>query len=319
MRGLLILTAVIIFFSCRKEERPISPNAPGDLLTNAAEMSNDYRYQLYFNLEENKFVGQNLKTDWDLGFTTGSNDFRIKLNVANAMSAANMGSVNFSSITDTSGFGSNEMYDAITGNLDSTAIGDWRDHEDVYIINRGFSFTGQHRGYAKMQLISSDANSYTFRLANIDETEGTIYEIEKQGDYNFSFFSIDELSQVQIEPPKADWDLVFTQYTHIFYEPFMPYLVTGTQTNIHETKSLLVEDVPFEEIDLQFAMGKELSENINEIGYNWKSFIDGNYIIHSEKSYLIQDQKGLYYKLRFVDFYDENGQRGAPTWEYVGM
>lgn len=319
MRDILIFLIVFVFFSCRKEERPVSPNSPGDLITNAAEMSNDYRYQLYFNLENNEFVGKNLKTDWDLGFTTGSNEFKIQLNAANAMSVANMGPVDFNSIIDTTGFKANEAFDAVSGNLDSTAIGDWRDHEDVYIINRGFSFTGQHRGYAKMQIISSDASSYTFRLANINQVEGAIYEVEKLIDYNFSFFSIDELSQVQIEPPKADWDLVFTQYTHIFYEPFTPYLVTGVKTNHFQTKSLWVENKDFESIDLQFAMEQELSENINEIGYDWKSFIDGNYIIHSEKSYLIQDRKGLYYKLRFVDFYDENGERGAPKWEFIEL
>jgi hypothetical protein len=319
MKGFILFTTLIIFFSCRKEERPISPNAPGDILTNTAELSSDYRYQLYFNLENNEFVGQNLKTEWDIGFATEYNGFNIKLNAANAMSAANMGPIDFNSITDTTGFKANEAFDAVTGHLDSTAIGDWREHEDVYIINRGFSFTGEHRGYVKLQILSVNANAYTFRLANLNQAEGTLYEIQKEGNYNFSFFSIDDLAQLKIEPPKTEWDIVFTQYTHIFYEPFTPYLVTGTQANTYQTKSLLIEEKPFDEIDLQFAMEQELSENINEIGYDWKSFIDGNYIIHSEKSYLIQDQKGLYYKLRFIDFYDENGQRGAPKWEFVQL
>ena len=320
MRIIILLLIAASTVACRKEERPIPAKEIGDLIINGAEMNNDYRYQLYFNLEENEFVGKNLKTDWDIAFTTGSSDFRIKLNAANAMSAANFGAVDFFSITDTAGFAAKEVFDAISGNLDSTAIGDWRNKDELYIINRGFSYTGQHRGYAKMKIISSDANSYTIKLADINESSGETYSIKKQSSYNFSFFSLDEMQQVQIEPPKANWDLAFTQYVHIFYElQPLPYLVTGTLLNSYETKATLVEDVEFEAIDIQFAMEQELSENVNEIGYDWKSFIDGNYIIHSEKIYIIQDQNSFFYKLRFIDFYDENGQRGKPTWEYMAL
>jgi len=319
MKLIYFLTAMILFFSCRKEERPITPNVPGDLLTNTAAMSNDYRYQLYFNLEKNEFVGHNIKTDWDLAFTTGADDFIIKTNVANAMSVANLGEVDFSSVTDTVGFQQNEKYDLVTGDLDSTAIGDGRNKENLFIVNKGYSFTGQHRGYVKLKVIDYSPSSYSFRIGELSDENGTVYEIEKESAYNFSFFSIDELSKILIEPEKESWDLIFTQYTHIFYDPFTPYLVTGALLNQYETKAVLIEDIPFSEIELSDAMDMILSHHINTVGYNWKTFTDGSFTIHSDKIYIIQDQKGFYYKLRFIDFYDNNGQRGAPKWEYQAL
>ena len=319
MKLVYILIASVLLFSCRKEERPVAPNQPGEVTMNTATMTADYRYQLYFNLENNEFVGQNIKTDWDLAFTTGVEDFVIKTNAANAMSVADLGEVDFASVTDTLGFAANESYDAVTGNLDSTAIGDWRNKENLYLINKGFSYTGQHRGYAKLKLIDYTSSSYTFRLGALSDPEGTVYKVDKKINYNFSFFSIDESSTVTVEPPKEDWDLVFTQYTHIFYEPFTPYLVTGTLLNQHETKALLIEDLPFAEVELEDVTNLLLSDHLNTIGYDWKTFTDGNYTIHSDKTYIIQDQKGLYYKLRFIDFYDENGQRGAPKFEFQAL
>lgn len=58
--------------------------------------------------------------------------------------------------------------------------------------------------------------------------------------------------------------------------------------------------------------------NINNIGYSWKSYqFDVNkYVVDFEKIFIIKDQEGFYYKLRFIDFYDQGGNKGTPTFEF---
>jgi len=313
--GLILIMTIIC--SCQKEESPITRSTNSAVETGYAPLTQDYRYQLYYKLETNTVVGKNLKTDWDLAFTTSATNYRIKSNVANGMSVANLGDVTFSSITDTSNFGQFEKFDAVTGNIDSTAIGDWRAAPSVYIVNRGFSFTGQHRGYYKLKIHSYTDYSYTIEVAEISDVSGALITINKLDDYNFSFFSFDTNEQLMIEPPKNEWDLTFSQYTHIFFEPDpLPYLVTGALLNEFETTAIQFNDLPFEDIELMDVMNLELSENNNTLGYDWKTFEDGNYTIHVDKTYIIKDQNGFFYKLRFIDFYDLNGQRGTPTWEF---
>ena len=70
----------IFTISCDKEELPILPHQTGDVLVQQIEMLQDYRYQVFYNLENNEIISENLKTDWDLGFENTQNGFHIVLN-----------------------------------------------------------------------------------------------------------------------------------------------------------------------------------------------------------------------------------------------
>ena len=53
------------------------------------------------------------------------------------------------------------------------------------------------------------------------------------------------------------------------------------------------------------------------IGYTWKyySFDTGSYTVDPSLVYIVQDAEGYFYKLRFVDFYSEQGEVGCPRFE----
>ena len=122
-----------------------------------------------------------------------------------------------------------------------------------------------------------------------------------------------------IEPKKDSWDVVFTQFSKVFYEPeFTPYVVVGCLTNPYKTLSYYAEGKTFDEINLSFAENTTLSTDWDAIGYDWKSFSlnQSMYDVYYNKVYLIKDQNEYYYKLRFVDFYSDNGEKGSPTFEY---
>ena len=56
---------------------------------------------------------------------------------------------------------------------------------------------------------------------------------------------------------------------------------------------------------------------MNAIGWDWKQYdmSSGPYTVDVTKNYIVKNQNGLYFKLRFIDFYDDIGEKGAPKFE----
>lgn len=141
--------------------------------------------------------------------------------------------------------------------------------------------------------------------------------VPKDSLYNFSFLSLSGAGAViSVEPPKHDWDLVFSQYTYIFHDPFQPYLVTGCLLNRYQTTAARDTLSTFSDITFQSLGTFNLVNSIDIIGYDWKAFDGVSYITDPMINYIILDQHGYYYKLHFLDFYDAGGVKGNPKWEF---
>lgn len=314
---LIISACLFLLFSCKKEELPVPAHDPGNVTTATVKMESNYKWQLFYDLKTNTVVGQNLKISWDLGFEATPSGYRIILNTSKAMFARNTGNTDFTAITDTIGFTVNKKWDEASGNLDSTAIGDWRTTNNVYVIDRGYNETGVHQGFRKIQFQTEDANKYIVRFSQLNGTGDVTLQINKDSIYNFQFLSFNTSSVLIVEPPKALWDLEFTQYTHIFYSTTItPYLVTGCLLNRYNTKAKMDSMVTFPSINLSSAENYTFSKDINTIGYEWKTYTGGIYVTHSQMNYLIKDNEGFYYKLHFIDFYNGSGVKGNPKWEF---
>lgn len=56
------------------------------------------------------------------------------------------------------------------------------------------------------------------------------------------------------------------------------------------------------------------------IGFEWKSINLSAPLLHynvkSYLTYILKDQHGYYWKLRFLDFYNAQGEKGYPKLEY---
>lgn len=305
------------FFSCEKEELPVPAHQSGDLLQASANLGVNYEYQVYYDLKSNKVVSKNKKDIWDLAFESAENGNRVILNPSKLMFAFDTQTQDFEAVNDTTGFGSNRKWDDPSGNLDKTAIGDWQTSKNVYIIDRGLDVNGTPQGFVKVQFQSVDKNTFILRYAQLNGNGDTVVKVQKNPDYNFSFLSLDGGNEVIVEPPKADWDIVFTQYTYVFYEPyFLPYLVTGCLTNRYNTTSKKDSLVSFTDVDFEYAENSIMSSEINTIGYDWKSFDGTTYQIDYSKVYLVKDSEGIFYKLHFLDFYGPQGNKGEPQWEF---
>ncbi len=338
--NILVLTGVILLFnSCFKEDRKVRPHDPGNLKMVTIDMTDApnkifYTYQVYFRLNSAAVISTNEKKNSDLGFECADSAWHIILNTADFMYATNTGSTDFSATYDTTGM--KWSFDKSDGNPDSTAIGKWIQFsgpdsiksytDDVYIINRGYDALGNLLGLKKIVFLSLDQGEYTFKYANLDGSDEHTYSISKNPDVNYVFFSFDNGGkEVDLQPPKYDWDLVFTQYTTLLFttdgEPY-PYLVTGALSNRYGVEVAEDTIMNFESIDLQQAMNMDFSKDIDVIGYDWKDIVGDpasgsvTYKIRQKVYYVIRDQEGLYYKLRFIGFYNNDGLKGFPQFEF---
>lgn len=327
----LIYTVGILFIlsSCFKEDDPLP--APSTQAT-TIEMNQYYLYQVYFDLNSNREVSRNEKNDWDMGFESGDSTWHIVLNTSAFMLAANTGEKDFDAVTDTTGL--KWKFDKSDGNPDSTAIGNWLNISGkdtlytnyVYVLNRGYDHLGNLRGLKKIVFTHVDQDTYGFKYADLNGENYNEFIIEKADSVNYVCFSFEEEGrQIIFEPVTLSWDLLFTQYTTLLYtnegDPY-PYLVTGVLTNFDLVGVALDTTVEFDNIDLNYAKTLDFSKNKDAIGYDWKELYgdvnSGNvyYEIVEGRSYIIRNRFGIYVKLRFISFYNQEGEKGYPTFQY---
>lgn len=310
--SLLFLT--IFIFACKKDELPVSLPNKGDIETAAVSMSSNYKYQIYFDLSSKSNKGQNLKTEWDIGISNDLTSNDVILNTSKMMFVSPITTKTFAEIQDTIGFGQLKRTDESRGqSIDLACTGN-----DLFIVDKGMNENGIQLGIYKFQILQNESDFVTIKCANIDGSNEETKTLTKDSEYNFTFINWNNgIEQKMIEPKKNDWDLIFTQYTFIFYEPeYTPYLVTGCLLNSTNTFAIIVENKTFESLDLAYAESQFFPIKRDAIGYEWKFFNGTIYTINTELIYIIKDQNGFYYKLRFIDFYDENGEKGAPQFEY---
>jgi hypothetical protein len=313
-----IIISALLFLgltSCLKEEVQINytPNT-GGLIAEAA-MGSDYSNQLYYNLQKNEFVGNNNKLVWDFGFTLLNQDIILFANGSKLMRVSNFGPVEFANKLDTLGFSAKakiENEDGIA--FEKNAFGPWSPG-DLFLMDRGFNSIGSHLGFWKMKIIKSTSNTVELSIGEISNTSPIrTFEL----DSTHKFYSLDNLSTVLVEPLENEWDLIFTQYTEYFSDDNINYLVTGCLLNRGESSAVLLEDgTTWENVDFHMAQSVSWSKKRNTIGYDWKHFDGSSYQIEQNKIYLIKDRHGLMYKLRFVSFYNQQGEKGHPRFEVV--
>lgn len=315
--------------SCFEEDEMVLPHDPGNLTVGKVELTETYKYQVFFDLETNTGVKQNLITEWDLGFETSDSGWHVILNTSKMMLAGNTGLTDFESVKTKGEIDMN--YDPSHGNLDSTAIGNWytltegkpASLEYVYVIDRGTDENGDVLGEKKVKFNFQDENTYVVRFANFDGSSEKTMIIPKDTAVNFVCFSF-EKGIVEIEPNKNSWDLQFGKYSTLLFtdvgDPY-PYLVTGVLINPYKTVAALDTTIQFDEVSFDIAEKQNFVSRKDIIGYEWKEydFDNGMYKVNPEYIYILRNRIGFYYKLRFIDYYNSTGEKGYPTFEFLRL
>ncbi len=314
MRIYILVLTPLLLWSCRKVELPVPLPDKGDVKTATVDIGSDYKKQVYFDLSTGLNVGENEKTTWDIG-VSNVGEF-IVLNNAKVMYAAPIFNRSFTEINDTTTYAMNRRWDSWTGNPDSVAI---KGH-NLFIVDRGIDQNGVAQGWFKMEIIENSTTSFTGKFAKLDGSNETTFSFTKDPSYNYTHISLNGAANVvNVQPAKNAWDLVITQYTYVYWNPdFFPYIVVGVLAN-PSGDVLMIEvtnEKTFEQVDYEYANELNLEARIDQIGFDWKSFNGTTYTVQTNRTWVIKDHEGYLYKLRLIDFYNANGIKGCPTFEY---
>lgn len=310
------MLVALSLFSCEKDEIPRKKPLAGSADIITVSMGSDYANQLFFNLKEEKVVSKNNREIWDLGFESALDGFHITLNSSKIMAVHKTSSTELAAVTTVDGT-AEWTWDKQSGNLDSTAFGNWTNQNVVYVVDRGTGITGLPLGKMKMKVLSVNDTEYKIEWAGLTETTSRFSTITKNNAGSMTYFSFNNSgSTVTVEPAKETWDICFTAYTHIF-DGHTPYSVTGVLSNRYKVKVAAINNKSFAAITYVDYLSANFPSAINTIGYNWKVYnFDTNlYEIDMSQNFIVETGEGHVYKLHFLDFYDDFGTKGAPTME----
>ncbi len=142
---------------------------------------------------------------------------------------------------------------------------------------------------------------YTFKYATWDgnawvgETTKTISNTNNP-DNRYNYYSFQNNQEVVAEPAETAWDIVFTKYVTDLGGG-MYYGVTGALHNPNVT--VAENDEPTGNGN---PNGLAYSEEINTIGYDWKTFNGTTYDINTDMAYYVKYDENTVYRLEFSTF-----------------
>lgn len=311
---LIVLSGVLIFSACEKENKEESS-------LKEISMGSNYANDIYFSLT-NGSVKEVDRQDWDIAFSTFFQSSTVLINEGAGIklytypdgdkdSWDNINSVTTDNLT--------AMYNAdddwYMGAFDRNQLG----HPDygwgVYnsethdVVGDSIFILEKSDGTLFKIFIDSrnaSTNTFSLKFAELGETTETEeINCSEYGSKNFIYYSLDTKEVLDREPDADSWDLLFTKYI----DETINYNVTGVLTNMG-LRVAEVNDVAVEEDDYSTA---QFSEDINVIGWDWKSF-DGNaYTIVEDLCYFIEKEDGSVYKLFFTE--TDGSATGSASFE----
>jgi hypothetical protein len=333
--GILLISMCLL--ACEKEE-PLytAPDVPLGTQSATFAMGENYENQIWFEFSTQKTVSNPFGL-WDIGFSLNEkNNIIINCGKHSAYTVTWMENTSFRDIIQIDANKHVWTFDNPNGHPDSLSFTGWYENNQqgkieakdrLYIINRGADSLGAKK-FIKLKLLSREGGSYHFQWGLISDTipRHDVF-INVKNDYNYVYYCFTTEKEVFNEPlPRDNWDMVFTTYKQTVTEETlgttMPYILRGVLSNPNKVKVLELNNViDFNQIDLKYAKNLVLSQFLNIIGYDWKtwSLTANKYTVNQKKIFIILDSKGNYFKMRFVDFYNDKGEKGYPkiAWELL--
>ncbi len=299
-----------------------------------------YPNKVFIDLSANRQTPV-LRTNWDLGFYTGSDDYRVILNSSSAMMAKQINKNDLNSVTadDTLGFSADVVFsqaapvitslpyiDYPNGDLTRTAIASvlaTATDNKVYIVNRGtgVGVPAAARGWKKIRIIRNAAGGYTLQHADIAATVFATIDIAKDDAYFFKYISF-ETGAAVVEPQKKKWDFAWTYFSNAtnFGAGEVPYLfqdIILLNRNVQVAKVLAAAKAFTDFAEGDIATQTFLTTQ-NAIAADWRSGggPTASPAVRTDRYYIIKDGDNNYYKIRFTAL-TQNGERGYPAFESV--
>ena len=289
-------------------------------------MGSGYANRVFFDLSANNSVSQ-VGDNWDIAFyRNNAMDKGVKINDAKNVTvyeasgvATDFDSVNPSQIgtwgtplynPDLTNRLQDGAFDAATKAPAGPLNYGWGTYNiGTHTVNGNVTFVLDYgnNNYIKF-FITSFANGYTFKYAvwNGSAWNATQTKALPNGtdDAYFNYFSFTTGEKVlNMEPPKANWDLMFTRFYTDFVYPggSMMYKMAGILQS--PTVSVAKVQPETQEISTAVLPTTPFSNNIATIGYSWKPTSGAP---HSNVVYYVK-QGSEYYRMYFIS----NGGTGT--------
>lgn len=317
----ICIAFILIFVACHKPDEAITlkPTAQ-NVKVGSVNMGSNYTSQIYYKLDDGT-TQQNDFLIWDLSFECAPNGNQILINGGKEVQIFNTKDTAFYTTTKIPN-NVKWAWDNPHGVIDSNAFMQYYDtttktcSKFVYLVDRGLN---EPERYKKIVINAIDKNRYQVTFSNLDNTSLFFTEIYKEANKNYVYLNLSNAAVLSLEPKQLEWDILFTRYRHVYYDmtPITPYSVTGILLNPLNTFAFRDSVMGFENIDINFALNQTYTKQIDIIGFDWKiyDFALGRYAVKNNITYIINSNNGFYYKLKFIDFYDEQGLKGAPKFQ----
>ena len=273
-----------------------------------------YANQSYYNLISGEVANVD-NSDWDLAFDLSAYGSSIRINGKTGTELyvypdgdnSAWSSVDISAISswtrsynsDTSWY--KGAFDVTANSSDPFDLG-WGIYSTIthFITGDSIHIIKLSSGdYKKLQLISLSNGDYEFKYANIDGSNEVVASLSKSNftNKNFGYYSIQNNVALDREPESDNWHLVFTKYVAEL-SPGTFYGVTGVLSN----SNVVVAQEDQVDVSVINSPTSSYQTAINTIGYDWKSYGGGGYVLASDLCYFIKDVNDDIWKIFFSEF-----------------
>lgn len=152
--------------------------------------------------------------------------------------------------------------------------------------------------FRKLLIESLAGGNFNFKYAMLNGNSAQQITINRAtyNTKNFVYFNLLTNQVIDREPAAAGWDLQFTQYTTMLPSP---YIVAGILQNQQ------VQAVRVDGVDTAVYVNwrtHSLVDDINTIGFNWKSFTGMGWRLLDSTVYFVKDRNQQIWKLLFTGF-----------------
>ena len=266
-----------------------------------------YASQVYYKLNT-KTQTSVAANSWDLAFFRASNfDHGIRVNDGigiEVFEATNQATA-WNTIDITNEAAWSKLYNSDTDRINGafmqgSATYGWGEYNTTtHHITGTIIYVLKYTDGSYKKFICEDFyGGYTIKYASWDgsdwsEDKSAVISNSNNSNTTYNYFSLQNDNEVIVEPAATDWDFVFTKYfTDVSTSK---YNVTGVLSSDNITVATATGDA---------TNSLSYSEEINTIGYNWKSlnFTTLTYEVDSNLKFYVKDKDEKIYKLYFTEF-----------------
>jgi hypothetical protein len=354
----LILLTVALFQSCSSDDDGMGapPIVDEPVLLDIEVGGSEEPYSVFVELSSARQT-QISRDSWDLGFYSGDEGYYVVINTGAYMMAQPLNKTDLSEVSTSDTVGMIQQMDQFaifnavlenprpdwlpnsvnwidhsTGDLEKTAIRMVAADDEanpVHIVNRGWDLQDRPRGWMKVRVLRS-GGGYELQFAEIGNDDFQTVQIQKSPDFNFTFFNFDN-GIVEVEPPKAEWDLAFSSGLALFRFAgvLVPYAfkdyVYHNRYGVEIAPVIFEDDnvniiEKFNEFSLEDVNDLDFNSEINTIGSGWRTIgnpqFGGETAVRSDRLYIVKDVDGNFFKLLFAGMLSDTGERGHPSIQY---